>query len=179
VVKQDDGSVEHCPEVMRRRARCSLKSCPVGSWTVYEESGYPHRVFQLDVVVCAVCMVALGGTTLTASGAAHLCSRDTVRRWLRWVCGLAEPRDIEGLCARLDPDGMVSQPLLRDGGRAAKVLWLLERLAELLTQRGVPVRRRGSGLARVVGYIFERFRQVLYLTKSSPPLRADLGRLCI
>ena len=53
VRRSPEGRVEHEPETVRHRARCSSKSCPLGSWTVYEQNDYPHRVFQLDVVVAA------------------------------------------------------------------------------------------------------------------------------
>jgi hypothetical protein len=173
VQKGDDGEVAHHPGVVRRRACCPSRDCPTGSWTVYEEGGYPHRTFQLDVVASAVLMHVLGGSTLTATGAAHQCGRDSVRRWLRWVKSLAEPRDLESLCAQLDPDGMPSQTERSDGGRAVRVLWLLERLVELLRLKGVSLPRRGSGLTRLLSRFFKRFGEVFYLTKLSPPLRAD------
>lgn len=176
--KGEDGSVEHQPGVVRHRACCSSPDCPTSSWTVYEEGAYPHRTFQLDVVSSAVLMVVLDPSTQEEAGKVHLCGRDTVRRWLRWVSSLAEPQHLEGVCARLDPDGMPSQVERAEGSRAAKVLWLLERLAELLTLRGVSLPRRRTGLAQVLGHLFERFGNLFYLTKSSPPLRADLASLC-
>jgi hypothetical protein len=145
----------------------------MGSWTVYEEGAYPHRTFQLDVVASAVLMVVLGGATLTAAGDEHECGRDTVRRWLRWVSSLAEPRELEKMCAQLDPDGMPSRVEQAGQSRAARVLWLLERLADLLTLRGVPLARHGAGLTRVLRHLFDRFGDLSWLTKSSPSLRAD------
>ncbi len=150
----------------------------MGSWTVYEESDYPHRVFQLDVVVSAVCMVVVGAATQATAAGAHLCSRDSVRRWLRWVEALAEPRDLERLCSRLDSDGL-PPPSVPEARRAARVIILLERLAELLSCRGVELPRRGAGLVRLLADRLERFGEVFYLTKSSPPLRADLAGLCL
>jgi len=174
----EDGVVEHDPESCRRRARCSSKSCDVGSWTVYEDADdYPHRLFGLDLVVSAVCMFVLGMETLTASAAAHLCSRDSVRRWARWVASLAEPRDLEQLCARLDPDGLPPPTGPARGGRAARVLVLLDRLADLMETRGVALRGRGCGLVRVLHDRLVRFGEVFFLTRASPPLRADPARL--
>jgi transposase-like protein len=177
VQKDEDGEVEHHPGVVRRRVRCSSRDCPIGSWTVYEEGAYPHRTFQLDVVASAVLMVVLGGATLTAAGDKHKCGRDTMRRWRRWVSSLAEPRELEKMCARLDPDGMPSRVERAGQNRAAQVLWLLERLADLLTLRGVPLPRLGAGLSRLLRHLFDKFGDLLWLTKSSPPLRADWASL--
>ncbi len=148
----------------------------MGSWTVYEESDYPHRVFQLDVVVNAVCMVVVGATTQTAAAKKHQCSYDSVRRWLRWVAALAEPRDLEQLCSRLDSDGL-PPPSTPQKQRAARVILLLEHLVGLLSVRGVDIPGRSAGLVRLLCDRLRRFGEVFYLTKSSPPLRADLSGL--
>lgn len=177
-VRQDGDEAAHEPGTVRRRARCPSKGCPVGSWTVYEECDYPHRVFQLDVVVAAVCMALAVDATLTAVAQAHGCSRDSVRRWLRWVASLAEPRDLEQLCSRLDSDGL-PPPSVAQGGQAARVLLLLERLVDLLSARGVDLPGHGAGLVRLLVDRLVRFGEVFYLTKSSPPLRADLAGLCL
>jgi transposase-like protein len=142
---------------------------------VYEECDYPHRVFQLDVVLAAVCMALAVDATLSAVAAAHRCSRDSVRRWLRWVSELAEPRDLERLCSRLDSDGL--PPSTGRGSRAARVIALLERLVELLSSRGVKLAGLGAGLVRLLVDRLVRFGEVFYLTKSSPPLRADWAGL--
>jgi hypothetical protein len=113
--------------------------------------------------------------TLTAVAEAHRCSRDSVRRWLGWVSELAEPRDLERLCSRLDSEGL--PPSTARGSRAAKVIVLLERLAELLSSRGVVLAGIGAGLVRLLVDRLVRFGEVFYLTKSSPPLRADLAGL--
>lgn len=173
VQKDDDKEVEQHPGLERRRARCSSPNCPMGSWTVYEEGAYPYRTFQLDVVASAVLMVVLDGATLTAAGDEHLCSRDTMRRWLQWVSSLAEPRELEKMCAQLDPDGIPSRVERAEQSRAARVVWLLERLADVLTLRGVPLCRRRTGLTRVLRHLYDRFGSLFWLTKLSPPLRAD------
>jgi hypothetical protein len=144
---------------------------------VYEGCDYPHRVFQLDVVFTAVCMALAADATLTAVAAAYRCSRDSVRRWVRWVSGLAEPRDLERLCSRLDADGL--PPSTAGGSRAARVIGLFERLVELLSLRGVDLPGLGAGLVRLLTDRLVRFGEVFYLTKSSPPLRADLAGLCL
>ena len=174
-VRQEGGKTVHKPGTIRHRVRCSRKGCSAGSWTVYEECGYPHRVFQLDVVSAAVCMASAANATLTAVAEAYKCSRDSVRRWLDWVSTLAEPRYLERLCSRLDSDGM--PPSTAEGSRAAKVILLLERLVELLSSRGVVLSSIGTGLVRLPGDRLVRFGEVFYLTKSSPPLRADLDGL--
>lgn len=150
----------------------------MGSWTVYEEQAYPHRTFRLEVVVSAVLQVVVASATLTAAAASHLCSRDSVRRWVRWVEGLADPVEIERLCMRLDPDGL---PVLgadaRAGPVARRVLQALERLADLFALRGVALPRGGAGLVRLLVYQFVHFREVLRLTRPSPPLRAEPSEL--
>jgi transposase-like protein len=145
---------------------------------VYEGCDYPHRVFQLDVVLAAVLMALDGGTTFARVAQVHQCCRDSVRRWLRWVESLADPRDLERLCSRLDPDGL-PPPSATVSGRAAKVIVLLERLVDLLSSRGVDLPAGGAGLVRLLLERLRRFGEVFYLTKSSPPLRADLSQLCL
>jgi hypothetical protein len=138
---------------------------------VYEADSYPHRSFALEVAISAVAQVAMAGITLTASAALHLCSRDSVRRWLRWIDGLFEPRDVERVLVRISPD-MVPVAL---GGvpRVVRSLHLLDQLADQFTLRGVPMPRTGSGLARVLLDRLVRFGEVWLLTRPSPPLRAD------
>lgn len=174
-VRQEEDKSVHKPDTIRRRARCSCKGCSAGSWTVYEGSDYPHRVFQLDVVFAAVCMALAVNATLTAVAEAHGCSRDSVRRWLQWVSELSDPRDLERLCSRLDSEGLPSSTAR--GSRAARVIMLLERLVELLWSRGVVLAGLGTGLTRLLVDRLVRFGEVFYLTKSSPPLRADLSGL--
>jgi hypothetical protein len=164
--------VERLSDVVRRRARCSSRPCPAKSWTVYEDGAHPHRSFQLDVVASAVADAEVGSGSLTAAATASGCSRDSVRRWVRWTADLAEPRDLEQLLARIDPDGVrVSTPRVV-GSRAATNLGLFERLADALAVRGVPLPARGPGLQRVLTDRLRRFGEVFYLTRPSPPLRA-------
>lgn len=171
--------VEHVTDIIRRRARCSSKDCPVGSWTVYEEDSYPHRVFQLVVIASAVAAVAIGKVTLTAAAKVYQCSRDSVRRWIRWVSKLAKPSALMQVCTRLDPDGLPGGFVTSDMPRAAVVLHLLDRLAELLEARGVKLPALEAGLARVLKHQLARYGDVYFLTKVSPPLRVVLGDLRI
>lgn len=150
----------------------------MGSWTVYEADSYPHRTFGLEVVVSAVLQVVLVGATLTAAATRHLCSRDSVRRWLRWVEGLADPLELERLCMRIDPDGLPAAGTRTDRAPVAqRVLQLLERLADLLAAGGVSLPRHRVGLVRVLVDRLARFGEVHRLTRPSPPLRADLARV--
>lgn len=144
---------------------------------MYEEDAYPHRVFQLVVVASAVAAVAIGRATFTATAKAHRCSRDSVRRWVRWVSKLAKPSTLMRVCTRLDPDGLPGGLVTSEMPRAAVVLHLLDRLAELLAVRGVKLQPFDAGLARVLAYQLARFGDVYYLTKVSPPLRVALGDL--
>lgn len=126
----------------------------------------------------AVLQVVLVGATLTAAARRHLCSRDSVRRWLRWIEGLAEPLELERLCMRIDPDGLPAAGARADRAPVAqRVLQLLERLADLLAAGGVSLPRHGAGLVRVLVDRLARFGEVFRLTKPSPPLRADLARV--
>ena len=179
VRRSPEGRVEHEPETVRHRARCSSKSCPLGSWTVYEQNDYPHRVFQLDVVVAAVSMFVYGAATMTAAAKAHLCYRDSVRRWRQWIASLAAPRDLERLCSRIDSAGLPPPVAPESGDRAARVLVLLDHLARLMATRGVELPRCGAGPVRLLVDRLVRFGEVFYLTKSSPPLRADIASLAL
>jgi hypothetical protein len=144
----------------------------VNSWTVYEEDAYPHRSFTLDVVASAVSQVEVAGSTLTEAAAAHQSSRRSVRRWIQWISGLVDARLLEQFCTRIDPDGRL--PAGRRDRGAASILSLLEQTADSLLHRGVPLARSGAGLSRVLGDRLARFGEVFFLTKSSPPLLADL-----
>lgn len=174
VHKQDDG-VEHRTDIIRRRARCAARDCSQGSWTIYEEDSYPHRLFQLLVVVSAVSLVTFGKMTLTAAAAVHQCSRDSVRRWKQWVDGLAAPQALMRACTQLDADGLPGGFVPDSMPQAGAVLHLLDRLTELLRARGLRLPELDAGLACVLKDQLVRFGEIFYLTKSSPPLRVDLS----
>jgi len=161
-------------QFVRRRARCSDRSCSAGSWTVYEPGGYPHRTLLLSVVASAVAAMAIGEVaTATAVARAHDCDRRSVGRWVWWVAALAVPAGLARTCARLDPDGLPPPPTPRTAGvvaRAGAVICLLDRLADLLRGRGVAL-EAGPGLAAILRHQFDRFRVVFHLTSQSPPLR--------
>jgi len=168
------GVVREQPDIPRRRARCSDRTCPGGSWTVYEEDGYPHRTFQLGVVASAVGEVAVGGATISSSAKHHRCNRRSVRRWIDWVGSLADVADLTRAAARLDPDGLppprppeVSDP----GAPATRVLVLVDHLVRVLSRRGVDFPRATSSLGQILIHQFRRFGDVAFLTRrSSPPL---------
>ncbi|MFH0902454.1 MAG: hypothetical protein V2A73_17630 [Pseudomonadota bacterium] len=163
-------SVEFVPGVARRRACCSCPDCPHDSFTVYEDDSYPHRVFALDLLASAVIMVVGGGRTLTS----HRCSRDTVRRWIRWIARLAEPPELMRACTRLEPHGLPGGLAVASMPCAAAVLHLLDQFANLLADRGVRLRSLRSGLSRILADQLERLGAVFFLTKPSPPLRVGL-----
>jgi len=170
--------IEYVAEIVRRRARCSLwKSCPLRSWTVYEEDSYPHRVFGLVVAVSAVSMVVFGRATHHAAARSHQCSLRTVGRWKRWIAALADPDELERVCTRLEGRGLPGALALPGQPRAGRVLHLLERLVELLIERGVDLPAVSCALGRVLRHQLERFGEMFYLTRLSPPLRADLGAI--
>ena len=171
-VRQGGSEPEYEQEV-RRRAKCASKDCPRGSWTVYETDSYPHRGFSLEVVASAVSAVAVGGQTQDAVAQEHGCSRRSVGRWLRWVEALAEPAALMRSCTRLTSSGLPGGTVVES--RAGAVLHLLDRLAELLVDRGVRLPGFTCGLVRLLVDQLRRLGAVFWLTKSSPPLHADLS----
>lgn len=184
VVKDAMGAVVRLIEVLRRRARCSDRSCQAGSWTIYEEGGYPHRRFALAVVVSAVAQVVCaweGGRSVVVAvpdaAERHQCDPSSMSRWIKWVAGLFVARDLARLCSRLDPDGL-PPPEAPTGGaciaRAGVMLRLLERLAQLLRFRGVEI-EPGPGLAAILRRQLVRFGRAVGLTESSPPMKYHKG----
>jgi hypothetical protein len=170
------GAVAHVDAVVRRLARCSLRSCRA-SWTIYEPGGYPHRSFHLPVVASAVNAVTNVGKSVATVAQEHQCSGRAVRRWVEWVAHLFEPAQITRACAQLDPAGMAGcAASATGGGRAGAVLRGLERLGDVLSARGVRLPETRSGLARILTDQQARLGEVVYLTKSSPPLRVSLAR---
>lgn len=181
VVRDGSGPLRYVAEV-RRRARCADRTCAARSWTVYPASAYPHRVFQLPVVASAVSTIAFApDSTLSRTATDHACSRRSVVRWCRWVAHLAEPSHLAWACARLDPDGLAGISALVHAtplrARAGSALRLLDRLSELLLDRGVALPAAGPGLARILAHQHRRFGDIFRLTGPSPPLRVDLRRL--
>lgn len=178
-------ALEFSTDVLRRRLRCPAKDCPRGSWTLYASAAYPHRVFTLDLVISAVSAVVFARATLTGAGKAHGCSRDSIRRWVRWVERLGDPQDLLRACTRLEPQGVPGGLDPSRLSQAAAVLHLLDRLADLLAERGVRAARscspstKSPGLVRILKDQLVRLGAVFYLTKSSPPLRADLAGVCL
>mgnify|MGYP000259447161 CR=1 FL=1 len=178
VVRKVGEQVEYVVEVVRRRVRCSLwKSCALRSWTLYEQDSYPHRLFGLTVVSSAVSAVVFGKATHAAAAAAHRCSRRTVGRWKRWVGELGDVEQLQRACSRLQPDGLPGALGVSGASRAARVLHLLDRLVELLVARGVQLPELACPVARLLQHQLAGFGEVFYLTKASPPLRADLGSI--
>lgn len=175
VVRQQGEVVEHVTDIVRRRARCSSKLCSLRSWTLYEEDSYPHRLFRLVVVAGAVGAVVFGKATLAAAAEAHRCSRRSVARWKRWIGELADARQLQRACTQLAEHGLPGGLELPELVPAGRVLHLLDRLVELLSERAVCLPELPCALARVLKHQLERFGEVFYLTKSSPPLHADLG----
>jgi len=169
---------EHVTDRVRRRARCSDRSCECASWTVHVSGDYPHRTFQLDVVGSAIVQAAVEGRQ--AAARSHLCSRRSVGRWVRWCVGLARAEDLARLVARLDCDGL---PPARAGGksieeRASWAVGLWERLGEIIEARGVVLPTGRCGLQRLLCWQRERHGLVAWLTKAaSPRLHVELSGL--
>jgi hypothetical protein len=186
VREEATGAVRHIVDIVRRRVRCSRASCDGTDWTLYDDGGYPHRVFQLAVVASAVATTAFEPDAAPAAVASrHQCSACSIKRWDEWVAGLCEPVELVRACARIDPDALpppsaqtasASAPPLE---RAGVVLRLLDRLAALLAHRGVRLRSAGCGLAAILDHQLVRFGDVAYLTRASPPLRTQPSALLV
>lgn len=181
VVRDGSGSIVMREGAVRHRARCSSRASGCGSWTVYAEDAYPHRVFQLSAVSSAVEAVALGGETRTAAAETHQASRRSVSRWVNWVGSLIDVGSLVGLCARLDSQGH-RPPVSASGdeteavSRAGTCLRLLDHLAGLLRERGaLGSSREVPALAAILWHQLVRFGQVHRLGGLSPPLRVDVA----
>lgn len=179
-VRMQAGKVQAGVEEVRRRARCSREDCPRRSFTVYAEDAYPHRGFRLGAVVSAVSAV-LDGERRYDVAAHHECCGDSVRRWTRWTESLIG--DIDAWvrsCNRLSRDGTPGVEPIAEVPRAAGVLHLFDRFAALIERRGVALAEPNApGLVRLLVYLLRRSGEVLFLTKSSPPLRAHLEAICV
>lgn len=180
VVRDAEGAIVVREGVARRRARCSRQGRGCGSWTVYPQDAYPHRVFQLSVVSSAVAAVALGGETRTKAAARHQTSRRSVARWVGWIGSLVEVPSLVRFCACLDPQGQ-PPPVLASGKdnravtRAGTILRLLDHLAGLLREHGALGARELPALAAILSHQLERFGEWRRLTGFSPPLRVDIA----
>jgi len=173
---EPDGDISRREGVVRLRFRCPDRACECGSWTIYEPQGHPHRTFTLAVAASAVAELAASPeATLTSVAGRCQCDRRTVGRWLRWVGRLAEPQALGRFCVRIDPSGLPPPSLSLGQDRialAGLLVVLLERLARLLRERGVPL-ETGPGLAEILRQQFDRYRVVSWLTRASPPLHIE------
>jgi hypothetical protein len=173
VISDDAGKPARVAGLLRLRLQCG--TC-LRSWTVYEQGGYPHRTFTPAVAAAAVAELAVSpGATLSSVARSFLCDRRTVGRWSVWVAGLADPDHLARACIRLDPSGLPAPRLVFGLGRlalAGLLLLLLDQLARLLRERGVPL-APGPGLAAILRWQFDRFRTICHLTRASPPLRVE------
>lgn len=166
-----DESVKQIVE-QRHRARCKDPMCSNQSWTVYEAGAYPHRTFTLEVTAKALSALSVvPDVSLAAVAKQYQCDPRTVGRWRDWVDLLVNPLDLSRLCSRLDPEGCPppQQDVL---AMAGFLVLLLENLAKLLREQGVPL-QFGSGLAAILRHQFDRFRALFWLTRDSPPLQLE------
>ncbi len=179
VCKRGD-TVQAGIEEVRQRGRCPNKDCPRRSFTVYTQDAYPHRGFRLGVVISAVSAV-LGGELRYEVATQHACCGDSVRRWLRWTESLiGDIQELTRTCDKLTRDGTPGAEPVENVPRAAGVMHLVDRLAALLERRGVALPEpQAPGLVRLLIYLLHRSGEVFWLTKSSPPFRANLGAICV
>jgi len=184
------GCVYRVQGIVRLRYLCLNPACEFGSWTIYEPQGYPRRTFTLAVTASAVAELAASPeANLTSVAERCRCDRRTVGRWVRWAGALGEPQELGELCGRLDPSGLPPPTRALPGiygptpaiilgqgaiALAGLVVLLLEHLARLMREQGVPL-EVGPGLAAILRHQFNRFRMVSCLTRASPPLRVEPG----
>lgn len=180
------GVLEWVTGLWRPRALCPNPDCPVRSWTIYEEQGYPHRTFPPSVAVAAAAELLFRGEQAMVDVAARWgCSPWTLVRWLEWICGIVELAVLVRHCWACDPSGMppptyrARQVSAYDGpawkARMALVgslVLLFERFAQLLREQDVAL-EDGPGLGAFLRHQLDRFRRVSWLTKPSPPLLFD------
>jgi hypothetical protein len=156
VVLGTAGEVERAERVEHRLARAKCSTCRC-SFTCYPDELSPRRQFQLDVVASAVAQVSLGDASAPTAGRSVGASATSVRRWTAWVAGIAEPRVLLAVAARLDPDAPVGAGLsaATSGSGvpalAGRVLAALEHLGMALVRRGVALVAH-TGLGRVLGW---------------------------
>jgi hypothetical protein len=158
----------------------------MGSWTIYEEGGYPYRRFDLAVLISAGAELAVEPEATFTSVAARLgCHRTTVARAVAWIAGIHEVDELVQTCARMDPDGLPPPPPLalpsspRIPPRTAAirraaghVLRLLDRLGDLFRRWRVPL-EVDSGLIAILRRQFLATGEVLWLIRPSPPMLVD------
>jgi hypothetical protein len=173
-------AVEAAVEEVRRRARCPRKDCPRRSFTVYTEDAYPHRGFRLEVVASAVAQ-RLDGALRCDVAARHECSGSSVRHWVLWTESLVgDVKELARACTKLCGDGTLGAAPIDGAPRAAGVMHLLDRFADVLVGRGVELPQpQAPGLVRLLIYLLHRAGEVFWLTKPSPPLRAQMEAICV
>lgn len=138
------GRVVHLPRIRCRRVRC--QACR-RSWTLRPRGLMPQRHYQLSVIAEAMASYLLEPESSQAGVARAMgCARRTVGRWLRWLAGVAEPRDLQRhlLAVSQEPvlpslgGALVKIDAVRDAvrrqllERAAEILSLIEALAQAL-----------------------------------------------
>jgi hypothetical protein len=164
----------------RRRARCSdRQNCDGKGWTVYDGDVYPRRSVSLAVVASAVAAAATKpDTTLATIAQEHDVSRSSVSRWIAWLNGIFDVGSLVALVARLDPSSPFRAPPRPSGGgdaraRAGWTLYMFERFADGLVQRGVRLPAARTGLARILRRQLDVFRDLFHLVSASPPTVLD------
>lgn len=143
-------------------------------------TSYPHRVFQLSVVIAAVSQVTFGRDAVEVVATRYACARSSLSRWISWVAQLVDPAQVLRVCARLDPDGVANSVQAQAGTvreRAGAVVCLLDRLVTILRERGSDLPGHGVGLERLLTCQLVRFGDVRPLKQTAPPLDVRLRAL--
>lgn len=179
------GRVETQPAQRLHRAKCSSRNCSAPAWTVYPAGRYPHRRFELDVVVDAVCESAFDrndedrATAFAVIARRHMCSSRSVSRWTDWIAGLTDIEALARKCTRIDPEGMpaaVRTDSIDTRARAGWALAVFDRFAALLDQRSVLAPGSQPSLVRILDDQRLRHGVRFPLRGLSPPLSTGAAK---
>jgi hypothetical protein len=159
-------------------ARSKCTACHK-SFSCLPDALYPRRQYQLDVVADVVAAVSLGDRSAAAAARDAGASPTSARRWIAWVAALAAPAVLLAAAAQLDPQAPVGAGLAHHAGdgvraRAARVLDALEQLGAALVTSDVALAQR-TGLGRVLGWQWSRFRDVVHLVVEPKTLSPALA----
>lgn len=177
--------------LMRFRVECLNPVCPIGTWTLYEAGGYPHRTYTLSVAISALMELAVDlAATFTSVALRIGCHRKTVVRMVAWVNRVYDPETLARLCARKDPRGLppptlppslppVTAPPARPAelslrlSMAGLVILLLEQLADIQRLWVVPL-EDGPGMVVILRHELRVGGITHWLTRGPPRRSASL-----
>lgn len=166
-------------KTIRRRAICISESCPVKSFTVYEDEDYPHRLFTIDFAVNVILAILFQGLTYAQAATNFGCSRWSIGRWIQWVTKLVDIHQLHATYLQFDETGVPPSlqsekiPDWRQGSLchcAAEIINGMEQLALLMYKNNVLLQPTGSGLLRIIKYQYKRYNTYYPASRLSPSM---------